>query len=920
MTRDVTTWGLVHDGRAPFVGRGAELAALDEALASARAGDARVVTLVGPAGIGKSRLIQEFVLRHRAPGIRPEPATDAALRPRVYRGSARDVGAPVEVFAQLLRARFGLVEGMDKDAAKAAVRAQIAMVLDDTKVDDVAYFLGQLLGVPGDESPLTRAVADEPQQGALLRRAVLKAFLEADAAASETCLVFEDLHEAHDDSLALLRYLVEYLSGPILVICAARPELLTRQEDWARAGEAPGPPGAESLAGSLAGGAPHQEARHRVVELPPLPEADAATIMRALLAPCEGGPPEALVSAACAFASGNPLLLEQMVRVYHDRGVLSEVTELSEETRWAVDVEKLPSASARFSVDDAVNARLGALDEYETTLLEQAAAMGAVFWSGAFVPLQRIGSEAPSCWDEEASGDAVDVAEALVDLAAREHIHKLPDSSFPGSDEYAFTHSREREALAKRTKQSALRRYHQSIADWMEHQESLRFSHEHVAMLAGHREQAGDPVRAGLAYLEAGDVARARYAASRSSEYYEKGLGLLGDAFTGRRLDALHDYGDVLLITGRVDDALAAFREMLTLAYRLDRKGKGGAAHNRIGRLYRETGSLDDAAKHLETGLALFSAAQDERGVASSIDDIGKLHWLRGEYDKALTALRDGLARRRKLADRRSIALSLNNLGLVLQDSGDFKDAGASFAQALQIRREIGDLVGVVQSLNNLGTCARDQRDYPRALALFTEALEVAQQIGDRNRISMVFTNIGELHYRMGKPAEAIAVLQRAEGLCDELGDKLGLAEALRGLGKAYMHNGDLAKARDAIRRAVDLFAEVRSKVHLGIALRSLGEITAAGGWGSAHTKSAREYFARAATIFEQTGNDVELARTYKVYSRFLLDHDAKTDENARREAVGMNTRAEAIFTRLRITTGPVDVFTGRGALPSRPG
>jgi tetratricopeptide (TPR) repeat protein len=905
MTTDLSTWGLVRDGRAPFAGRAGERAALDEALEAVKRGEARIVSLVGAAGLGKSRLIQDFALRHRAPGTwatttgaPPTGGDDAALSPRVYRGSARDTGAAFGVFAKLLRARFGLVEGMDRETARAHVRDQIAAVLDDGKVHDVAYFLGQFIGVPGDESPLTRAVGDEPQQAALIRRAVFKAFLEADAAISPICLVFEDLHEAHDDSLALLRYLIEYLAGPILVLCAARPDLLAREEDWGRTGEA----------------------KHRVLELGPLGEGDAAAMMSALLAPCEGGPPPELTRAACSFAGGNPLLLEQMVRIYHDTGVLSEVPSLGEETRWRVDLEKLSTVSLPLTIEDAVDARLAALDEYETTLLEQAAAMGAVFWSGAFVPLLRMGHEAPDLWDEEAEGDALDVADALADLVERDYVLKLDESTFPGSDEYVFKHNREREAIQKRTRQSALRRHHQGIADWMDHQEALRSSDEYVAMLAGHREKAGDGLRAGLAYLEAGDVAREGYGSSRACEHYQKGLDLLGDAFGGRRMDALHHYGDVLLISGRVDDALAAFREMLTLAYRQGRKSKGGAAHNRIGRLYRDTGSLDEAGKHLHAAMALFRAASDERGVASTIDDIGKLHWLRGEYDEALTALRDGLARRRKLADRRSIALSLNNLGLVHQDSGQFKDAVETFTQSLQIRREIGDLVGVVTSLNNLGTIAQDLRDFPRGLALFAEALEVAKQIGDRNRTALVLTNIGEVLYRTKKPDEAIAVLRQAEGLCDELGDKLGLAEALRGLGKAYMIQGDLPRARDAIGRAVDLFASVRSRVHLGIALRTLGEITAAGGWGSAHTRSAREYFARAVSIFEQTGNDVELARTFKVYSRFLLDGDAKTDEAARREALGMNTRAEAIFTRLRITAGPMGVLSGRAFLPTRPG
>lgn len=894
MSNDVSTWGLVRDGRAPFVGRDAEIRALHDALEAVKKGETRIVTIVGPAGIGKSRLIQEFILHHRAPGSKAAPdAGDTGLVPRVYRGGTRDSAAAFGLFAKLLRARFGLVEGMEKNTARAQIRAQVEAVQGDRKVGDVVYFLGQFLGIQGEESPLTRAVSDDAREAAIIRRAVFKAFLEADAAISPICLVFEDLHAAHGDSLELLRYLLEYLSGPILIVCTARPDLLARQEDFARAGER----------------------RHRLIELGPLGDRDAATVMKHLLSPCEEGPPQPLVDAACNFAGGNPLLLEQMVRIYHDKGVLEEITVLTEEPSWRVDLEKLEQAKLPITIDDAVNARITALDQFELTLLEQAAAMGSVFWSGAFVPLSRMGREAPELWDEMSEGDVDEVEDALESLVERDYILKLPDSTFPGADEYVFKHNREREAIQKRTKKSAEKRYHQGIADWMEHQASLRQSEEYVAMLAEHREKGGDTLRAGLAYIDAGDVARDRYASSRACEYYQKGLGLLGEAFPARRIEALHHYGDVLQQAGRVDDALAAFREMLTLAYRLDLKSKGGAAHNRIGRAYRETGALEDASRHLHTGKALFEEVNDERGVASSIDDIGKLHWLKGEYEQAKVALKDGLARRRKLADRRSIALSLNNLGLVYQDSGEFRDAVDAFSQSLQIRREIGDLVGVVVSLNNLGTVAQDQRDFPTALSMFEEALEVAKQIGDRNKTSLVLINLGEVHYRMGKPTEAIAVLQQAEDLCDEVGDKLGLAETLRGLGKAYLMQGDLPKAREAISRAVDLFAAVRSKVHLGIALRTLGEITAAGGWGSAHTKSAKEYFARAVTIFEQTGNDLELARTFKAFYKFLAENFGD-DDAVRRDALAMNARAEAIFTRLKITQGPVEVATGRASRP----
>jgi tetratricopeptide (TPR) repeat protein len=174
----------------------------------------------------------------------------------------------------------------------------------------------------------------------------------------------------------------------------------------------------------------------------------------------------------------------------------------------------------------------------------------------------------------------------------------------------------------------------------------------------------------------------------------------------------------------------------------------------------------------------------------------------------------------------------------------------------------------------------------------------------------------------MGKAAEAIEVLKQAEELCDALGDNLGLAEALRGLGNAYLLHGDLGKARSCISRAVDLFAAVRSKAHLGIALRTLGEITASGGWGSAHTKSAREYFVRSAAIFEQTHNEAELARTLRSFAHFLnTEPEHANDEAARREAAAMSARADSIFARLKISTMGMDgapFFGAKGRPPPR--
>lgn len=895
---------LRHIHNAPLFGREAEMSVLRSAYASV-AGEkkTRIVSVIGPAGIGKSRLVHDFLqgIRGGADGAKGVSgpsllAKTAASVPRVVRGSARDTTLSLGVFMRLLRARFGMIEGMTSEILKTQIRAQVTSVIGDRKVSDVAYFLGQFLGLHFEESPLIRAVADDPRVRRDLRSAVLKSFLEADAAHGPLCLVFEDLHFAHEDSLDLLRYLLEYLHGPILILCVARPELLLRYEDWPRFGER----------------------RHDVISLAVLSEDDSAAMMKCLLSPCavDGQVPRALVDTALSFAGGNPQLLEQMVRIYKEQGVLTEEDDFSEQTRFRVHLDKLASARLPITVEDAIDARLAGLGPDEKQLLEQAAAMGSVFWGDAFLVLGRIGKEAPPFWSDGLDKERDRISTILESLIERDYILKVPDSTFAGSDEYVFKHNKERETIQRRTPQSMARRYHHTLADWMDSLPEVHASEEYVAILAGHWEKARQEVLSGLSYVEAGDVARSRYANAKAAEHYAKGILYLGDAHTDRRLSALHNYGDVLLILGRVDEALAAFRQMLTLAYRLDRKSKGGAAHNRIGRVYRDMGALDDASAHLTMAMRLFQEVGDERGVASSYDDIGKLYWIRGEYDQALTYLREGLSQRRRLADRRSIALSLNNVGLVLQDSGEFKQALVQLEQALSIRREIGDLTGIAQSLNNIGDVALYQGDYARALSLFQEALDIARQMGDRNRIALVLINIGLTYCRMDNAAGAISVLTQAEELCDALGDTIGLAETLRGLGNAYLLQGDLEKAKNAIGRAVDLFAKVKSKVHLASALRTLGQIAASGGFGEGQRKKAREYFSQSAAIFEETRNEAELAATFRAYVQFLrTDPESAGDPNTAAEAEQMSERAEAIFARIKISASGMDgsAFYGRG-------
>jgi tetratricopeptide (TPR) repeat protein len=879
----------VSERRAGLAGRAAEMMELERAYAIARdKRQTRAVTILGATGIGKTRLVRDFVVRSRD-----------GRSPRVLRGSAREGGPAYDLFARALRARFHIVEGMDPEAAKAQVRSQVADVLEDRKVGDVAYFLGQLLDLEFQDSPLIKALEGDAQQLRTMRRAVIKSFLEADAARASDplVLVFDDLQWAHDDSLDLLAYLVDSLRAPIVLVCIARSEMITRREGWQR----------------------HGAQNHVLIELPPLSDAEAEALVRDLLAPCGEDPAvDELVDEAVVLAGGNPALLEQIVRIYHDTGVL-EITDDFGDEHWSIHPGRLAQVKLPLSVRDAVQARISSLTPDERELLERGAAMGSVFWLGGLVAIQRQSRSAPSVWEGGESDDVVRLRQLLDDLVERDYVLRLPDSSFSGDEEFVFKHNLEREALVRITPPANARNYHRVLAEWLSFRESTDAREEYLEMLARHREKGGAPVAAAIAYVQAGEVARSRYANAKAAELYAKGLSLLaeseGEARASAtanwamsedlRLKALHHSGEVLHLLGRNDQALKAFTAMLACAWRLDLRSKGGAAHARIGRLYRETARFDEASRHLTAALALFGQSHDERGIASTLDDIGKLHWLRGDYTLALEYTLRSLAMRRKLGDRRNIALSLNNLGLVQQDSGDYKGALDSFDQALRIRREIGDLVGVSATLNNLGTVAQESGDDRRALALFQEAYEIAKDTGDRHRLALFLTNVGETHNRLGDPYRAIQLLKQAEEMADDLGDKLGLAEAVRGLGKAYLARREYTKAREYTQRALELFSATGSKVQLGVALRSLGEVTAAACAGGVELQEAAEHLKKSMAIFEEVGNEVELARSCRAYATLLTRAPGYAgDPTAEAQARMLTARAEEIFAKVQASGG----------------
>jgi tetratricopeptide (TPR) repeat protein len=830
--------------RAPrLVGREEAWRALDAALHRAARFEApQLVTVLAAPGMGKSRLLAEWVA-----------AIERRGEHRVVRAEVEGTGE-LGLVAELLRRRFDVDERVDAEGALAAFRAELQVVFGDRRVTEVAGLLGRFLGFALPPSPLGQALSLRPDQETEVARAVLCRFLEQDSRTRPLLLVIDDLHLADDASLELLARLGGELGeAPVVVVMAARSELLLRRPEWGRG------------CGS-----------HARVELGPLSPLELDVFIRSALA--TGAVASALVDRAALESGGNPGLLEQLLAFYLQRGIL--VADRGAPV--AFDAERAAEEPPALGPEAAALARVAALAAGERDLLARGLAMGPVFWTGGVVALGRLGAEVgdprslfaaePGDELEGAGGGAlrprVEVQHALASLAERDYLVRLP-STVPGEDEWSFAQSAERALIAAGADPELMRRRRRFAAQWL--QARLPPSSERLEVLGDLYQGGDDSRRAGLCFLDAADEARRQLRYERARALYLRGLELLAVAVDdcGRALDAYHSLGDVAARLGRTREALAHFGEMLAVAWRLDLPGKAGAAHARIGRLHRALGDYPRALEHLRLAQELFEVAGDRPGVAATLDDIGRVLFLTGDSESSMGCHRAALSLREALRDEQGKALTLSWMGLVDLQGGQLARAQQSFRRALRISQAARDAHGIVFSVIDLAAVEREAGHPDRARALLEEARRMVRDRGERLYECHLALQIGGCLLAAGEVEAAERELTEAREVARQYSARRLVAAAERGLSEVGLARGDNLAARDHARAALELAEAIGAAPLAGAALRLLATAVTRGAPGESERGGPREMFDRAVELLGDAGAELELGRTFDAYAEF---------------------------------------------------
>lgn len=865
--RAAETWRVYGVETAMF-GRRAEFQALIDHFQQAIDDNAcRLVTLIGSDGLGKSRLVAELneQLDNRFDGA------------HLVAGRSRDgVGPPYAMFARLLKSRFYISEHEQGEKGRTQLLQGIKAVMRNPLSTEIAHMVGYLVGLPFPDSEVYAPYGDQPALILERARSSLASLIAKDAERQPLILVFEDLHFAGQESLELIRFLHEALAhSPVLLLGVGLPALRERAP-WMF----------------------EEHPRRTVMELTPLADEDIRQIVEQVLARA-GEVPDALHGIICERAFGNPLSVEEQLRVLISAGVID-----TRGNAWQIHAERLESLDLPADFEGLVQARLDALDADERRVLEQAAVIGRAFWLDNVASLERIEKDDFHIDDAHAWPGFEHDQRVLrvLDVLRRKDMIRLreADSSIPGQVEYTFKHDIERKLVLARIEPDPRRRWHLICAQWLD--VATRGSEVRdlfLERIAIHHEQGANPRRAAELYLQAARQAAAHFHNRPAVGHFERALSLLGDDSLELRIEALHDLGSVLDLTGEAERSIPHFQELMRAAWLIGSRSKVAVAHNKLGRAWRALGHYAKAMDHLQRGLELFRQTEDSPGIAASLDDIGKVHAIRGALDAAEECFNQALELRRKLEDPRSEAVTLNRLGTVKLHRGHFKEALVLFRKSLELRKKAGDRRGIAESLNSLAAICHERGELEQAQALYTEVESLSRTIGDRVLLGIALNNKGEAMLTQGDLEGARAALDEAVHLTGEVGERRVLFDALRNLGQLHLKLGEYEEAIQLIQRAHALAEELEAKGLIGVALRSLGEIYAATLYDPdlrrLNLVKAEDCYRQSIELLKEVGNESELGRCLSAYGNYLLEQGLIIQGKKRLEM------AREIFERLEM-------------------
>ena len=823
-----------------FLGHENELAQLQERLDDfVLHHTGQCITVRGEAGMGKSRLISEWLAE-----ITPDIA-------RVWQGR----GLPY-----VQGVSYGIMRSLLQDAINTYPPGEVW----ESRVSAALLpFLKQIAGLPltsKEEMPLSTLTPESVKQ--LTELALREWFIE-EARRQPLVVVLDDFHWADELSRDLLKSLSHITTEVPLVFC-----VITRT--YAESPFDPSPDAEHNL----------------VVTVNPLTQAQS----RRLLAHAVDleGLPEPVVDTILTRAEGNPFYIEEFVRMLIEKGLL-RLKGIQWRVISSVALEKLEAPT---SLRGLMMARVDRLPENLRNVLRDASVIGLQFDARILESIERHfhGAESVTPFLERLTEAGLLDPRPQVNAHTYVFRHILTQETIYDSILHV-----QRPTLHRLVAEALTELYADNLHDQAEvlaiHYDLARVRDKALeyTLLAGERARLQFANRKATEYYSRA-LQLSQHLIHCESERWQAAVGL-GDVqqHIGEYEEAIAFYqaaledwkeapiearAEVMLKLGRVWIQRGDMEEGETwLQQGLSKLNDSEHAqpqieaeiHAFLGWVDLRRGDLTGARAKLEQALERVDNTQYYDALSSILNRLGAVYYNQGDWERAMQVVERALTIRESLGDVLGVARSSNNLGILKRNSGEWQSALENYRRGLQVLEKTGDSEGIAIAHTNIGNVYIDMGDWDQAEANLRQSFEIAQRIANPYEIAQAHLNLGRLYLAQQLWESSQSHLDAAIALYKQAG-----ARGSSSLIDAYLLQGQLCLERGKVQTAAEWGAQSHALLHevtgetsgesaeWGRYAQLMGRVAAA----QDDTAQALKHLQQAKAIFEACRTYLEVGRT----------------------------------------------------------
>jgi len=735
--------------RARMIGREREFADLKEAADKLLAGEGQMVSVIGEAGIGKSRLVSELKTYLN------EKKQTSEVYTTWLEGRCVTIGNTISYWPilDMLRSYFGLSEDeSEKDVARKVV--ENITRLFPQRTDDILPFFGHLMSIRfGNEldEKLKYFSPEQIMHQTLMR---LRDFFVTIAREKPLLLILEDLHWSDALSLELIMSLMdELVTMPLMLLCVYRPSQETEIEPRLR--QLP------SIAERKC------VDRYTEINLKQLSTLESRQLVETLLA--IDNLPESVKEMILQKSEGNPFFIEEVIRSLIDRDLIYREGE-----RWKARGEII-GLDVPDTIQSIILARVDRLEVEAKYVLQCASVIGRLFKYRLLEHLSR----------QERNLDRY-----LSDFEERDLVYE--ERTIPEL-EYAFKHALTQETTYQGILAQRRQKFHHQVAQGIEALYRERIE-EYYEELAYHYIKTPDQSKALEYLMKAGKKCFGAYAMQEAIGYYTEAIELAHQTSVDKETIAelYQQRGEAQNAIGKYEEQIQDYKEALKYTEKKDYRAMlyaGVAKSYRWSRL-----DTKNAIEYANLGRAELENADESNWAMRAYTDIGAIMVFLIDAHETETFFRRGVQIAEKIGDKEGL------LGLYVSiewnriDGKKIGSFGTDYEKAIAVASEVENPYALSGNYFILGSLHQKLGNISEAVEFYHKSLELAEKYGASWALTGCYGWLGELYAQCNEMDKALDAYEKGWRATLKIRNLLAIRWNYHELFQLYRQRGETRK------------------------------------------------------------------------------------------------------------------------------